>query len=193
VTTTCGSFSVDGYVCGDSNPGSVIFHPQGPGPFGVVIHKGGTSGEIDKMDDWLETIASLGMIVMAPFTGYGENNCHGSDGHGAAYKDMLRLLTAAYEHGSDLHPALASVDWQRVAFMGHSMGAYGAMDTTYQVRNSKHFNYTQRIKNVAVIASHDVSKNFAKLPARRTIHADETSLGFSVQTRSCISVCNHVS
>ena len=76
----------------------------------------GIAGGIDGCDGWLKTIASLGLVVVAPFTSGGACELE--------WEDMLLALKASREGGAKLHPALGPgrVDWSRTGVMGHSMG-----------------------------------------------------------------------
>jgi predicted dienelactone hydrolase len=118
---------VKGYSCGDKSTKTLIFYPKPPIPhahrngesdaettFHVTVYAHGIGGGDDGCDDWLETVASLGLIVIAPFTSGGA--CE------TEYKDMLLALSSAKQGGSKLHPALATADWGRVGVWGHSMG-----------------------------------------------------------------------
>lgn len=155
------SFKVQGYICGDGAPSTAVFFPQGDGPFGLVAFRAGTGGFEDHMGDWLETIASLGLVVLMPFTGRG--TCRGPDGKGHAYQDLLTLLSVAYESGTALHPVMGKVDWQRVGVMGHSMGAKAALMAAAKSRSPRHFRYHHRVRVIAVVASHD-SADAERLP-----------------------------
>lgn len=103
-----------GYFCGGSN--TVIFWPEGKGPFHVVIYGHGIGGGVDDNWDWFGEIASLGLIVLAPNTGDGM--CV------PEFLDTIRALVEGKMLGVLLHPALAKADWSRTAIMGHSMGGF---------------------------------------------------------------------
>jgi hypothetical protein len=76
--------------------------------------------------DLIESVASLGMVVVAPATSGGKCD----DDH---WKDMLHAIEGS-KADTSLHKALPHVDWERVGIMGHSMGGYaslnGAVDVT---------------------------------------------------------------
>jgi len=107
------------------------------------------------MDDWFETIASLGMIVVSSFMGYSNTRCRGSDGQGHAWMDILSILETAYNRSTELHPVFAKADWKRVGVMGHSLGAMAATQAAYKMRRRSVFPLKDAVKPVAVVASHD--------------------------------------
>lgn len=116
-----GWFEIDGYKCGGSKS-TVLFYPKPTadtdGPFPVVVYGHGAWGEVDGSDDWLATVASLGLIVIAPFAGKDTNPC------GAKFADDLVLaLNATRAGGATLHPALATASWENTGLFGHSKGA----------------------------------------------------------------------
>ena len=80
----------------------------------MVAYAHGIGGGIDGCDSWMETVASLGLIVIAPFTSGGA--CE------TEYKDQLLSMSAARQGGKTLHPALSTADWSRTGVFGHSMG-----------------------------------------------------------------------
>jgi hypothetical protein len=100
------------------------------------------------------TIASLGIVVVAPFTDRG--TCDSQ-----AWWDMLLALQAIYEGnltqcvGCERKISLENIDFQKVAFMGHSMGAKAAVQASYKARKVKDFQYAKKVKVQAVVASHD--------------------------------------
>lgn len=147
-----GSFDVSGYVCGPSNSSkTIVFYPKGPGPFGVVIYGHGEWGGIDGCDSWLESVASRGLVVIAPFAG--ENL---TDGCGAHFvQDLLLALEASHASsvlGQVLHPSLSSVDWSSVGMFGHSRGAKYVIPAA-RLALSAGFNVS------AVLASSDVPQH----------------------------------
>jgi len=124
-----GYYELQGYKCGQSagtDSGTAIFYPKdttGTKRFNVVVYGHGAWGRIDGSDDWLATVASLGLIVLAPFQGKDEVPCHGNFSD-----DLLTALQGSRTGGAALHPALAMADWSRVGLFGHSKGAkYVAM------------------------------------------------------------------
>ena len=74
------------------------FLPRGSPAFHVVVYAHGIGGGIDGCDSWLTTVASRGLIVIAPFTSGGA--CE------TEYQDILLALSAARKGGAALHPAL---------------------------------------------------------------------------------------
>lgn len=121
-----GVYDVHGYQCGDKSPKTVVFYPIGDGPLGdaaqllfnVVVYGHGLWGYLDACDELLETIAGLGFIVIAPFTG--GSFCP------QEHEDMLLALRASRHGGGSLHPALARANFSRTGAFGVSMGAKGA-------------------------------------------------------------------
>jgi hypothetical protein len=101
----------NGYFCG-SNSSTKIFYPDAldKGPFPVLSFGHGTGGST--MDKWLNTIASVGFVILAPETG--DCNQHGDD---------IRGNLVWCKGNSSLHPALSHVDWTRAGIFGHSFGS----------------------------------------------------------------------
>ena len=79
-----GTYNVKGYTCGDKSEHTDIFFPKqittatatrggdhNNQTFHVVVYGHGIGGGIDGCDDWLTTVSSLGLIVIAPFTSGG--------------------------------------------------------------------------------------------------------------------------
>lgn len=131
-----------GYVCGNHGAQTLIFWPDGPGPFHVVVYGHGIGGGIDGVNDWLSTIASLGLIVIAPFTTGGLCVLE--------FVDMLRALRST--HFFDLHPALGKADFSRTGIVGHSMGGFEAtLAGSFPLLNIQ-----------AVVASHGASLTLTK-------------------------------
>lgn len=122
-----GLFHVEGYRCGNKSPQTIAFYPLGNGPFGeaanqafpVVAYGHGAWGYLDGNDRLLETVASLGLIVLVPFTGAG--TC------GHVHEDMFTAIRTSRQGGAGLHPALASADFSSTGAFGCSMGARGAV------------------------------------------------------------------
>jgi dienelactone hydrolase len=111
-----GWYEIDGYKCGGQKS-TVVFYPRGAGPFHVVVYGHGAWGEIDGSDAWLETVASLGLIVIAPFGGKDLHSC------GKAFADdLLNAINGSRAGGAALHPALARANWSRTGLLGHSKG-----------------------------------------------------------------------
>lgn len=155
-----GWFNVSGYSCGDGNPATAIWYPVGEGPFGVVVHRVGTGGQLDKMDEWFVTMASLGVVVVASFTDAGlcNNMC---------WKDMLLALQGAIEKGGSCQGCDSPpgrLDLHKVGFSGHSMGAKAAMSDSYLATRESNFAYARNISVKAVVAAHDLSDSLESIP-----------------------------
>jgi dienelactone hydrolase len=116
-TVSSGSFSVNGYQCGDQNPNTHIFYPKATGPFPIVTFGHGMGGDLDIGQAALETVAALGVIVVAPGTGGMDEECSSFE-----WQDMLLALSTAKAGGAALHPELGKVDWSRTGVWGYSMG-----------------------------------------------------------------------
>jgi len=119
-----GSFEYNGYECGREGPQTLVFYPEGQGPFNVALYAHGlggyldhgTSSTMDGLDEWMKTVASIGFIVIVPF---------GSPGScGTEYIDMLNVLN--YSKANSPHPVFAKANWSGVGVWGHSMGASAA-------------------------------------------------------------------
>jgi hypothetical protein len=138
-----GSYTVSGIKCGDRDGTTLIFYPDGKGPFKVALYAHGLGGRLDHgtnpnmdgLDEWMKMVASVGLIVVVPFTGPG--SC------GEEWVDMLHTLKFTKDHGTSLHPIFAKADWSGVGVWGHSMGAAAvpriaehAMDTEYGINVS---------------------------------------------------------
>lgn len=115
-----GWFELEGYKCSDQKD-TVLFYPVGEGPFHVVAFGHGLWGEIDGADDWLQTIASYGFIVVAPFTGK-RKNIHDSCWDTFS-EDIVHALQSSKTKGASLHPVFDKADWSRTGVVGHSRGA----------------------------------------------------------------------
>lgn len=115
-----GWFELEGYKCSGQKD-TVLFYPEGKGPFRVVAFGHGLNGEIDGADDWLQTIASHGFIVVAPFTGMP------ADKHATCWstfsEDIVHALQGSKAGGASLHPVFGKADWSRTGIVGHSRGA----------------------------------------------------------------------
>lgn len=150
-----GAFKVPDYQCGDQDGTTLIFYPEPKTQnekFHVVVYAHGLGGHLDDggnvrgldngLDSWMQDVASVGLIVIAPFTGNG----FPAKGCGAEYQDMLLALNYTMANPS-LHPALASADWSRVGAFGHSMGGSAA------TRIAK-YGQDSGLNVVAAVASH---------------------------------------
>lgn len=124
-----GWFELDGYKCSDQKD-TVLFYPEGKGPFHVVAFGHGLWGEVDGADDWLQTIASHGFIVVAPFTGKRDdrtNTCWGTFA-----EDIVHALQGSKAGGASLHPVFGKANWSRTGIVGHSRGAMWASQAVSQ-------------------------------------------------------------
>merc|ERR1712113_383522 len=112
---TQSSYDLGGFLCGKQEPECKIFYPTklDAGPFPIATFGHGMGGQI--ITDLVESVASLGFVVVAPATSGGRCD----DNH---WKDMLHALDGS-KNNTTLHPALAHVDWNNTAIFGHSMGA----------------------------------------------------------------------
>jgi alpha/beta superfamily hydrolase len=114
-----GSYDLGGFLCGKQEPTCNIYYPTelSNGPFPVATFGHGMGGQI--ITDLVESVASLGFVVVAPATSGGKCD----DNH---WKDMLHALDGSKAKPS-LHQALKHVDWNRTAIFGHSMGGYATI------------------------------------------------------------------
>jgi len=113
------SYDLGGFLCGKQEPEVKIWYPTdlSSGPFPIATYGHGMGGQI--ITDLVSSVASLGIVVVAPATSAGKCD----DSH---WKDMLHALAGSKANPA-LHPALDHVDWSRAAVFGHSMGGYGSM------------------------------------------------------------------
>lgn len=116
---TEGSYDLGGFLCGKQEPKVSIWYPTnlGSGPFPIATYGHGMGGQM--IPDLISSVASLGIVVVAPATSGGRCD----DNH---WKDMLHAL-AGSKADQSLHTALGHVDWTRAAVFGHSMGGYAAL------------------------------------------------------------------
>merc|ERR1719352_1522791 len=114
-----GSYELGGFLCGKQEPTCNIYYPtdMSKGPFPIATFGHGMGGQI--ITDLVESVASLGFVVVAPATSGGRCD----DNH---WKDMLHALDGS-KANTGLHPALKHVDWNRTAIFGHSMGGYATL------------------------------------------------------------------
>merc|ERR1712091_759165 len=112
---------------------------------------GNRAGTDNGLDSWMQDIASIGFIVIVPFTGQGG---HGAglqesmpSGCGKEYEDMLLALNTTQAEGSSLHSAFANADFSRVGSFGHSMGGSAATRIA-------EYGHRSGVNVVAAVASH---------------------------------------
>merc|ERR1712166_154404 len=117
---TEGSYQLSGFLCGNKETKTSIWYPTdlSKGPFPIVTYGHGMGGQM--IPDLIESVASLGMVVVAPATSGGKCD----DNH---WKAMLLAISGSKSNPS-LHQALQHVDWESVGIMGHSMGGYAALN-----------------------------------------------------------------
>jgi len=183
-----GVFELEGYRCDGGRRQTVIFYPKGNGPFHVVVYAHGAWGWIDGCDEWLETVASAGLIVLAPFQG---SNAQPPASCGSAFaKDVLLAFEGSRAGGAALHPALGTADWSRTGVFGHSRGAKYA--PVVAEKGQKLYNITAvlssggvpaKLRNISLPAMFTtgeldkynadghIRKYFEKVPAAQKVYA----------------------
>lgn len=144
-----GSFSVNGYQCGDRNPNTHIYYPKATGPFPIVTFGHGKRGDLDIGEATLKLVAGLGIIVVASGTGGSDEQCSATE-----WQDMLLALSAAKSGGAALHSALGKVDWSRTGVWGYSMGGKtaptAASQSGYNIRAMLAFHGARHAAEVTV-------------------------------------------
>lgn len=108
--------------------------------------------------DLIESVASLGIVVVAPATSAGKCD----DNH---WKDMLHAIEGSKAQPS-LHSALQHVDWTRVGIMGHSMGGYGSLNGAADVLSNPS-KYSFSLK--AMLDSHGYIGDYASIAPKISI------------------------
>jgi poly(3-hydroxybutyrate) depolymerase len=152
------SYELGGFLCGKQEPTCNIYYPTelDKGPFPIATFGHGMGGQI--IDDLVESVASLGFVVVAPATSGGKCD----DNH---YKDMLHALEGSKAKPS-LHEALAHVDWNRSAIFGHSMGGFATILAAAEaMKDPAKYNVK------AIVASHGYIGDATKEAATITIPA----------------------
>lgn len=136
-----GSFQGLVYPCAGPATTNIWYPTQlEQGPFPIASFGHGTGGQM--LGDLLNSIASLGFVVVAPVNG----NCP------EHWKDILYALDGS-KGNTSLHKALNQVDWKRTGILGHSFGgAHGMAAATEAVKNPD-----QHVPVKAVVASHGFS------------------------------------
>jgi len=157
---TEGSYNLGGFLCGSQETKASIWYPTelSKGPFPIVTYGHGMGGQM--IDDLIESVASLGIVVVAPATSGGKCD----DNH---WKDMLHAIEGSKAKPS-LHPALQQVDWERVGIMGHSMGGFASLNGASDVAaNPSKYSFTLK----AMLDSHGYIGEYASAAAKIEIPA----------------------
>mmetsp|Transcript_110778 Transcript_110778/g.345254 ORF Transcript_110778/g.345254 Transcript_110778/m.345254 type:complete len:391 (-) Transcript_110778:142-1314(-) len=168
------------YKCGNDDPriGTTrVFYPDDPPtPHHVAIFVHGSGGWTDEQVPWLKTVASKGLIVIAPQR-QGCKPCKDTDSctnpdntcstepcvHAT---DVNLVIEKSKEGGGTLHPVLKRADWSRIGIFGHSMGA---RYTPYMIKNAPS---SYNIK--AFVGSHGgVDTDGLEVPSMFTTTADD--------------------
>lgn len=153
-----GSYDLGGFLCGKQEPTCNIYYPTQleKGPFPIATFGHGMGGQI--ITDLVESVASLGMIVVAPATSGGKCD----DNH---WKDMLHALAGSKEKTS-LHKALGHADWNRTAIFGHSMGGFATVLAAAEALKEP-----EKYNVKAVLASHGYIGDATSSAAQITVPA----------------------
>lgn len=122
---TKGSYNVDGYVCGGTT--TDIWYPSTGGPYPIVIYLHGSGGGDDGRSSQFASIASTGLVVVAPITG-----AYPACSSEIEYEDAVKVWTTSKSGGSKLSPGLAMVDWSKTGIWGYSMGAKTTPEASIQ-------------------------------------------------------------
>jgi hypothetical protein len=157
---TEGSYDLGGFLCGKQESQASIWYPTdlSQGPFPIVAYGHGMGGQM--IPDLIESVASLGMVVVAPATSAGKCD----ENH---WKDMLHAIEGSKAEPS-LHSALAHVDWTRVGIMGHSMGGYASLNAAADVAtNPSQYSFSLK----AMLDSHGYIGDFDQIAPKITIPA----------------------
>lgn len=132
------SYDLGGFQCGKGEPTVKIWYPTDlRGKFPIACYGHGIRGTF--IPNMIESVVSLGFIVIAPATSGGICQEH--------HLDMLHALDGSKADVSK-HEALRFVDWTRTALFGHSMGAYEAIHAASLQEE------VQRLSIKAVAAAH---------------------------------------
>lgn len=155
-----GSYELGGFLCGKQESTASIWYPTQleKGPFPIVSYGHGMGGQM--ITDLIESVSSLGIVVVAPATSGGKCD----DNH---WKDMLHAIEGSKAKTS-LHTALQHVDWTRVGIMGHSMGGYASLLGTADVLTNPS-SYTFELK--AMLDSHGYIGDYANIAPKINIPA----------------------
>jgi dienelactone hydrolase len=155
-----GSYELGGFLCGKQESTALIWYPTEleKGPFPIVSYGHGMGGEM--ITDLIESVSSLGIVVVAPGTSAGKCD----DNH---WKDMLHAIEGSKAKPS-LHSALQHVDWTRVGIMGHSMGGYASLLASADVLSNPS-SYSFSLK--AMLDSHGYIGDYASSAKKISIPA----------------------
>jgi len=135
-----GNYNVDGYVCLGTK--TDIWYPSTGGPYPFVIYLHGSGGGDDGRSSQFASVASTGLVVVAPVTGgYPGGNCSSK----TEWEDAVTAWTSSKSGGSNLSPGLAKVDWSKTGIWGYSMGGKTTPEASIQ----------QPMGASAVVCSHD--------------------------------------
>jgi len=151
-----GSYELGGFKCGKQEPTCKIWYPTqlDKGPFPIVTFGHGLGGTI--LSDLVASVASLGLVVVAPATSGG--SCDESD-------DMLHAIVGSKATPS-LHSALGHVDWSRAGILGHSMGAASAINAVPKAQA-----HPEQYNVKAVVISHPYKDDASSVTSQFTIPA----------------------
>jgi dienelactone hydrolase len=160
MAVTESSYDLGGFLCGQQETKAWIWYPTdlSKGPFPIVTYGHGMGGEM--ITDLTESVASLGIVVVAPATSAGKCD----DNH---WKDMLHALEYSKSNPS-VHEALQHVDWDKVGIMGHSMGGFGSLNGAADVLTNPS-SYSFSLK--AMLDSHGYSGDYEEPASKITIPA----------------------
>lgn len=136
-------FQMSGFDCGDGtvqNGTILIYYPQElKGPYPIVSFMHGSGG--GRFDDLCYSIASLGIVVVAPAGGI----C------GDWTFQQMHAVSASQENPG-LHPALSHVNYKSIGVIGHSRGGAFTMGSA---------TLADQYNIKAMVASHGGSPNAA--------------------------------
>lgn len=155
-----GSYNLGGFLCGNQETKASIWYPSSlsDGPFPIVTYGHGMGGQM--IEDLIKSVASLGIVVVAPATSGGKCD----DNH---WKDMLHAIEGS-KAAPSLHQALQHVDWTSVGIMGHSMGGFASLNGAADVlSNPSKYSFTIK----AMLDSHGYIGEYAESASKITIPA----------------------
>merc|ERR1712137_940678 len=162
------SYNLGGFLCGNQESKASIWYPTdlSQGPFPIVTYGHGMGGQM--ITDLIESVASLGIVVVAPATSAGKCD----DNH---WKDMLHAIEGSKAKIS-LHQALQHVDWTKVGIMGHSMGGYASLNGAADVATnpSKYtFSLKAMLDSHGYIGDYEQAAPKIKIPAMFTTGTED--------------------